>query len=268
MDQFSPIAVFDSGLGGLSVWKEIVALLPHESVIYYGDGKNCPYGHKSEEELRRITRDIAAFLIGQGAKMIVVACNTATAVAIETLRGAFPEMTFVGMEPAVKPAALASKTGVIGVLATENSLKGNHLRRAGEAFGDKVRIITAEGHGFVDLVERDMEHSEMARRQVEEVIGPLVEAGVDHIVLGCTHYPFLTGAMERITVPKGIAIVDPAPAVARQVRRLLAEKNLLAPESNVPQYRFHTSADEEYRLKMKEKATRLIGPGAVREYTR
>ena len=182
----APIGVFDSGLGGLTVWREVRRALPAESLVYLGDGKNCPYGSRPREEVRRLADEAVAFLVAQGCKLVVVACNTATAAAIDFLREKYAPMPIVGMEPAVKPACLATRSGVVGVLATERSLDGELFRRTAARYGDGVDLVTAPGRGFVELVENDLEATPEAEATVRAAVAEMLEHGADQIVLGCT----------------------------------------------------------------------------------
>ena len=247
------IGIFDSGLGGISVWQALHDALPCESLIYLGDGARCPYGSRSEDEVRRFTEEAVERLLAEGCKMVVLACNTATAVAIKYLREKYPNTPFVGLEPAVKPAALTTKTGVIGVLATERSLQGDHFRRNEEKHGAEVKILKAVGEGFVEAVERNEEHTPETEALVRKAVEPLVEGGADKIVLGCTHYPFLREVIARVA-GSGVEIIDSSEAVARRVATLLDENNLRAEEGTIPEYRFLTFADEAYAERLREKA--------------
>ena len=249
----APIGVFDSGLGGLTVWREVRRALPAESLVYLGDGKNCPYGSRPREEVRRLADEAVAFLVAQGCKLVVVACNTATAAAIDFLREKYAPMPIVGMEPAVKPACLATRSGVVGVLATERSLDGELFRRTAARYGDGVDLVTAPGRGFVELVENDLEATPEAEATVRAAVAEMLEHGADQIVLGCTHYPFLTPVMERI-VDGRAAIVDPSPAVARRVVQLLDRYGLHVDPAHRAEYTFRTFADEAYRLRLERKA--------------
>lgn len=254
----SPIGVFDSGLGGLSVFSEIVRLLPDESIVYYGDGKNCPYGEKPKEQILRISDQIVTFLIDKGCKIIVLACNTATAEAIDYLREKYPHIPFVGMEPAVKPAVLSTKTGVVGILATAPTLEGRLFRETTAKYSDKVKIIPVVGEKFVNIVEKNIIDAPETEAQVRQVVTPLIEQNADRIVLGCTHYPFLLNVIKNIIGDREIEIVNPAPAVARRVRDILAEKSNFAPAYNLPEYRYFTSSDDRYICKIKSIADGLI----------
>ena len=220
------IGIFDSGSGGLSVLREILRVLPRERYIYYADNANCPYGEKTPEFIRRRGRAITEYLLSRGAKIIVVACNTATAAAISTLRNEYP-VRFIGMEPAVKPAALSSKTGVIGVLATAGTLKGSKYLTTKGIYEDDVKIVEHVGQGFVELVENGILDGPVAEETVRKSLQPLLEAGADRIVLGCTHYPFLRKVIQRVAGPD-VTIIDPAPAVARHLLDVMREEGLVA----------------------------------------
>ena len=214
------IGIFDSGSGGLSVYRELVKLLPQERYIYFADNAHCPYGEKTAAYIQDRAREITRFLLGKGADIIVVACNTATAAAIATLRVEFPDVPFIGMEPAVKPAALGTRSGVIGVLATAGTLKGSKYLHTRGRFEDDVRIVEHVGEGFVELVENGILDGPVAYETVRTSLQPLLDAGADRIVLGCTHYPFLRPVIEVIAGPE-VQVIDPAPAVARQTVRML-----------------------------------------------
>ena len=253
-----PIGVYDSGLGGLSVWRELHAKLPNESLTYLADGANCPYGGRAKEEIRHFADQAVGKLIEQGAKMVVVACNTATAAAIDFLREKYSGTPIVGMEPAVKPAALATRTGVVGVLATAGSLGGDLFLRTSARYADRAKFVTAVGEGFVEIVEGNREKTPETEEVVRQVIEPLLEAGADQIVLGCTHYPFLREVIEKIIGEREIKVIDPAPAVARRVEQLLDEFNLRASTENRAKYEFLTFAEEEYLNRLRNKALNII----------
>lgn len=223
----APIGVFDSGLGGLTVWSELRRRLPRESLLYYGDGKNCPYGDKTREQVTEAVDFAVRRLVDRGVKLIVVACNAATAMAIDHLRAAYP-IPFVGLEPAVKPAALSSRSGVIGILATAATLRGKLFRETSRRYEDRVRIIARVGEGFVELVEQNRERTEEAYRRVERLLTPMIEAGADRIVLGCTHYPFLSEAMHRVIGDRDVRLVNPAAAVEQRTETLLCEGGIEA----------------------------------------
>ena len=217
------IGVFDSGVGGLSVLKELRRLLPEERYVYYADTAFCPYGGKSADVVIGRSREITRFLQSKGSNAIVVACNTATGTAIETLRTEF-DLPFIGMEPAVKPAALSTASGVVGVLATSLTLKSQKYLETKRRYASNVKIVEHVGQGFVELVESAELDSPHAREVVSASLLPLIEAGADKIVLGCTHYPFLAGLMQEIAGPE-VEIVNPAPAIARRLKSLLPDSS-------------------------------------------
>lgn len=222
------IGIMDSGIGGLSVFREIRKVLPDQRYIYYADNAHCPYGEKTPEYIRMRLDSITAYFLSRGASAMVLACNTATAAAIEHLRASY-SIPFVGMEPAVKPAALGTETGVIGVLATAGTLKGSKYLNTKGRFSDQVEIVEQVGKGFVELVENGKLTGPEAEETVRESLVPLLEAGADRIVLGCTHYPFLLDTLKKVTSDlgySGIRFIDPAPAVAARLAQVLEENNI------------------------------------------
>jgi glutamate racemase len=238
----APIGLFDSGVGGLSVWREAVKLLPREHTVYYADSAYCPYGTKPPDEIIERCNHIMEFLAGQQkCKLIVVACNTATAAAIGYLRAAY-SLPFVGMEPAVKPAALHSVTGVVGVLATQGTFKGRLYRETLERFAGHVRIIEQPGDGLVELVESGHTGGKEALALLEKYIRPMLQEHIDHLVLGCTHYPFLIPAIQKITGSR-VTILDPAPAVAQRIKSLLTQNRLLNVSGEEARHEFFSSGD-------------------------
>lgn len=218
------IGIFDSGAGGLSVWKEMIKILPSECYFYISDSAFCPYGPKSKKTIVGRTSKISRFLIESGAEIIVVACNTATAGAISELRQLF-DIPFIGMEPAVKPAAIETKSGVIGVLATKGTFNGRLYINTSEKFARKkdIKIIERVGDGLVELVEEGRTQTPEAEQLVKKYIDPMIEAGADCVVLGCTHYPFLTDAIDKVSANK-INVINPAPAVAKHAKFLLEKE--------------------------------------------
>lgn len=250
----APVGVYDSGMGGLTVWREIRRMLPGESLVFLGDGANCPYGSRPREEVQALADAAVARLVGMGCKMVVVACNTATAAAIGFLREKYAGLPIVGMEPAVKPACMATRSGVVGVLATERSFDGELFRRTAARYGRGIEVLAVPGTGFVELVEGDREETPEAEATVRAVVEPMLARGADQIVLGCTHYPFLTPVLERIVAGRGVTIVDPSPAVARRVAQLLDDCGLRASADHEPRFTFLTFADEAYRRRLEMKA--------------
>ena len=224
------IGIFDSGIGGLSVFREIRKVLPEESYAYFSDNAHCPYGEKSKEYIIERAREITRFLIGTGADIIVVACNTATAAAIAALREEFP-IRFIGMEPAVKPAAQSTRTGVVGVLATAGTLKATKYIDTRAKWAQGVRIVEHVGQGFVEIVEKGMTEGTETDEIVKASLKPLLDEGADRIVLGCTHYPFLTGSIRKtaglLYPERDIEVIDPAPAVARHLLEVMEEEGLV-----------------------------------------
>lgn len=250
----APIGIYDSGLGGLTVWREVRRALPRESLVYLGDGKNCPYGSRPQAEIRALADRAVGSLAGEGCKLIVVACNTATAAGIDFLREKYAPTPIVGMEPAVKPACLATRTGVVGVLATERSFDGELFRRTAARYGSGIEVLTVPGRGFVELVEANREHTPEAEACVRGAVEGMLLKGADQIVLGCTHYPFLIPVLKRVLAGRGVGIVDPSPAVARRVAQLLDRYGLHAAPDHAPEYLFRTFADESYRARLERKA--------------
>jgi len=219
------IGIFDSGCGGLSVYRELIKVLPQEQYHYFSDNAHCPYGEKSALYIQRRARFITEFLLDRGADIIVVACNTATAASIAALRAEYPDVPFVGMEPAVKPAALGTRSGVIGVLATAGTLKGSKYLNTRGLYASGVRVVEHVGQGFVELVENGMLDGPEAEAVVRTSLQPLLDQGADTIVLGCTHYPFLQPLIERLCGPE-VRVIDPAPAVARQTVKVLEQRGV------------------------------------------
>jgi len=238
----SPIGVFDSGVGGLSVWREIVRLLPAENTVYFADQANLPYGQRTLKEVRRFTEAITRFLLARGAKLIVVACNTASGAALHALRASFPDVPFVGMEPAVKPAVEHTHTGIVGVIATPATFQGDLFAGLIDRFGNGFDIHTQACPGLVEAVEAGAFDTPGTEALLRRYLVPLLDAGIDQLVLGCTHYPFLIPAIQRIVGPE-VTLIDPAPAVARQVGRVLAQRGLLAPAGQPGRHEFLTSGD-------------------------
>ncbi|MEW6488681.1 MAG: glutamate racemase [Thermodesulfobacteriota bacterium] len=239
-----PVAVFDSGVGGLSVLREVHRLLPGEDLLYLADQAHVPYGPRAPEEVRGLCEGAARFLLAQGAKLVVVACNTACAAALHHLRETFPCVPFVGMEPAVKPAARASRSGVIGVLATPGTLQGRPFCSVVERFAQGVRVLTRTCPGLVEAVEAGETGGPRLRALVEEAVAPLLAEGIDALVMGCTHYPLALAAIREVCGP-GVELVDPAPAVARQVRRRLEELGLRRDAEAGGRTSFATTGDRE-----------------------
>ena len=223
----APIGIFDSGVGGTTVLREIRALLPDEPLLYLADQARCPYGPRSTDTLRRFTLENTDWLLARGAKMIVIACNTASAAALRWVRQQRPGVPFVGMVPALKPAALNSRSGVVGVLATPATMQGRLLREVREQWAGHVAIVEQIGEGLVPQIEAGALESDETRALLWRYLAPMVQAGADTVVLGCTHYPYLTPLIQDLA--PSLQIVDAAPAVALQVGRVLDQMSLRHP---------------------------------------
>jgi glutamate racemase len=243
MQTSASIGVFDSGIGGLSVWKELVDQLPNESTIYVADSAHAPYGTKTKKYIQDRSRAITRFLLDQDCKLIVVACNTATGAAISKLRKEF-EVPFIGVEPAIKPAALASRSGHIGVLATVQTFRGEHFKRTSGLYANQVSVHVQAGTGLVELIEAGKIESEETSTLLHSFLDPMIQSGVDQLVLGCTHYPFLIPVIRKI-IPTGMVVIDPAPAVARQTKRVLEHTGLLNNSRVQTGHRFLTTGDPD-----------------------
>ncbi|MDD3762651.1 MAG: glutamate racemase [Nevskiales bacterium] len=237
----APIGIFDSGVGGISVLRELRRELPNESFIYYADSGHCPYGGKARAEILERAHAITDFLLGRGAKMIVVACNTATIAAVEALRATYP-IPFVGMEPAIKPAVAMTRSGTVGVLATGAALAGEKFLRLLAEHAGPVRVITQPCPGLVEQVEQGALDTERSRMLLRRYVEPLLAERADVIVLGCTHYPFLRGLLSEIA-GDGVALVDTGAAVARQARRVLEREGLLSDSAAPGKVEWHTSGE-------------------------
>lgn len=229
----APIGVFDSGVGGLSVLREIRARLPNETLFYLADSGHVPYGEKSPEFIRARCRSIAAFLLERGAKALVLACNTATAAGIAELRELYPHLPLVGMEPAVKPAARATRSGVVGVLATTGTLKSAKFAALLDRFASDVRVVTQPCPGLVECVEAGELDTPQTRALLERFVQPLLEQGCDTLILGCTHYPFIKPLLLQM-LPPTVALVDTGAAVARHLETVLEDAGLLGQSSAAP----------------------------------
>jgi glutamate racemase len=221
MTNNNPIGLFDSGIGGTSIWKEIHELLPNEDTIYLADSKNAPYGQKSKEEIIQLSFKNTEFLLNLNCKIIVVACNTATTNAIKELRAKY-DVPFIGIEPAIKPAALNSKTQTIGILATQGTLNSELFHQTIEQFNN-IKIIEQIGHDLVPLIENGEINSQKMKNLLHQYLEPMIDSNIDYLVLGCSHYPYLIPQIKKI-IPKEIKIIDSGEAVARQTKNILTEK--------------------------------------------
>jgi glutamate racemase len=240
-----PLGFFDSGLGGLSIWRAVSRHLPDEHTLYVADRAYCPYGARAVGEVIQRARTITGFLQDRGCKLIVVACNTASAAALKTLRAEF-QIPIVGLEPAIKPAAQATRTGQVGVLATAGTIQGYLFRHTSQRHANGVQVHVQIGEGLVEQIEAGHFDTPTTEGLLRQYLNPMLAAGVDQIVLGCTHYPLLMPLIQRI-IKGQAAVIDPAQAVAYQVERLLISKDILRTpnldKSNhrFPEYRFYTT---------------------------
>jgi len=239
MNILSPIGIFDSGVGGTSIWKEIHQLLPYENTFYLADSKNAPYGYKSKEAIIRLSIKNTEYLIQKGCKIIVVACNTATTNAIKTLRDRYT-IPIIGIEPAIKPAALNTKNKSIGILATKGTLNSALFSATSTTFTQHIKLIEVIGEGLVPLIEKGQLESSEIIRLLKKHTEPMIKANVDYIVLGCSHYPYIIPQLKKI-LPKHIKIIDSGEAVARQTKSILQKNNLLALHKIRPKLHFETN---------------------------
>lgn len=240
MTNVNPIGLFDSGVGGTSIWKEIHDLLPHENTIYLADSKNAPYGEKSKEEILQLCVKNTEFLLNKNCKIIVVACNTATTNAIKELRAKY-DVPFIGIEPAIKPAAINSSTHTIGILATKGTLNSELFHQTAEKF-QETKIIEQIGHGLVPLIEKGEINSIEINDLLKTYLKPMIEANIDYLVLGCSHYPYLIPQIKKI-LPKKIRIIDSGEAVARQTKRVLKKSNCLNLDKQFGKAIFYTNSN-------------------------
>lgn len=225
-----PIGVLDSGVGGLSVLRQLRALLPAEAVEYVADQAHVPYAPRQAEEVRRFATGITRFLLARRAKLVVLACNTASVAALGPLRRAFPETPFVGMDPAIKPAAAGTHTGKIGVLATTGTFRSERYAHLLREFARGIEVVTCPCPGLVELIESGQMDTPKAAAILRSFIEPMVRQGADTLVLGCTHFPLAMAQIQAVAGP-AVRLIDPSPAVARQARHLLEERRLLLPET-------------------------------------
>jgi len=248
------VGVFDSGVGGLSVWREIVRLLPWADLVYVADQAHCPYGTRSADKIRGLARAIAAFLLAHGAHVIVVACNTASAAALHPLRARL-QVPVVGMEPAVKPAAARTRSGHVGVIATPVTFQGALFASLLERFAQDVEVHMQVCPGLVECVEAGALDAPATDALLRGCLQPLLDARIDVLVLGCTHYPFLLPAIAQVVGPE-VEVIDPAPAVARQVARVLAQRALAAVPEGLGRRLLYTTGPF---VPFSQAVTRLLG---------
>lgn len=237
------IGIFDSGIGGTSIFQEIHALLPHENTIYLADSFNAPYGNRSQNEIVQLSIKNTEFLIKKNCKIIVVACNTATTNAIKTLRENY-EIPFIGIEPAIKPAALKTQTKAIGILATKGTLSSELFHQTTDLYSDGIEVIEQVGEGIVALIEEGKTYSDEMRILLKKYLNPMIAANIDYLVLGCTHYPYLAPMLLEM-LPKHVKIIDSGEAVARQTKAILEKCNLLNTKKSRAKNQFFTNGNVE-----------------------
>ncbi len=231
------IGIFDSGIGGTSIWKEIRALLPNENTIYLSDSANAPYGQKSKQEIIDLSIKNTEFLLNKNCKLIVVACNTATTNAISHLRKTY-DVPFIGIEPAIKPASIQTKTNVVGVLATKGTLNSELFEKTSASIKDEITIIEQIGEGLVELIESGKINSQEMDILLKKYLEPMIAKKMDCLVLGCTHYPYLIPNIRKIVGDK-IQIIDSGEAVARQTKNILSKQNILNTETKIGEHKFY-----------------------------
>lgn len=257
--QNQPIGVFDSGVGGLSVLRAMRQLMPEEPVIYFGDQGHVPYGPRPLEQVRDFSEAITRFLLDRGAKLIVVACNTASAAALHDLRENFPDVSFVGMEPAVKPAAEHTQSGLVGVLATPATFQGALYASVLERFANGVRVMQHTCPGLVGQIEQGNLDGVKPRAILEDALRPMLERGIDTVVLGCTHYPFVIPLIKQV-VGENVRVIDPAPAVAKQAKRLLEANGIKHPPGGRAEVHFYTSGEVDLLTSLLPRLLDECGP--------
>jgi glutamate racemase len=239
----NPIGIFDSGLGGLTIYDEIHKLLPNENIVYLADSKNAPYGGKSKDEIIQISVKNTEFLLKQGCKLIVVACNTASTNAVKHLRDHY-EVPIIRVQPAIKPAALNSKTKVVGMLATKGTLESELLFETAQRFASGVKVVERVGEGLVSLIETGKMKSPEMTALLKKYVEPMLDEHIDYLVLGCTHYPFLTEQIQQITGDK-VCIIDSGEAIARQTRVILEQEGLLNTDKREGSRIFYTNKNTQ-----------------------
>jgi len=238
--QNHPIGIFDSGVGGTSIWKEIIAAMPYEDTIYLADSKYAPYGKRGKTEILELSKKNTEKLLALGCKIIVVACNTATTNAIKELRELY-QVAFIGIEPAIKPAALQSKTKKVGVLATKGTLSSDLFAKTSDLFARNIEVIEVIGTGLVELIESDNINSPEMHALLSSYINPLIEKNIDYLVLGCSHYPYLIPILKKMLSHK-VTIIDSGQAVARQTKNVLQHQKLLNQKSHAGSHTLYTNS--------------------------
>lgn len=250
MNNTNPIGFFDSGVGGSSIWQEVVQLLPYEHSIYLADSKNAPYGEKPVNEIISLSKKNTELLIKMDCKLIVVACNTATTNVIDILRTTY-NIPFIGIEPAIKPAALNSQTRSIGILATKGTLSSELFSKTSELYSSNISIIEVVGVGLVELIEDGKQNSAEIEVLLRKLLKPFLIAKIDYLVLGCSHYPYLIPNLEKI-LPKSVKIIDSGEAVARQTKKILAKFDLFNRSAEPGNHKLFSNKNSEVLAQLSE----------------
>ncbi len=262
MSEKRPLGIFDSGIGGLSVLKEIHALLPGEDILYFADQAHVPYGSRSLDQVRRLSEEITRCLEGRGAKVIVMACNTASAASLHYLRAIFPELPFIGMEPAVKPAAERTSSGIVGVLATPATFQGELFASVVDRFAEDIRVLQTTLPGLVEHIEAGELDGPEITRILKQGIEPLLERGADTLVLGCTHFPFVLTTIQSLSGDR-VEVIDPSPAIARRTQQVLEENRSISSSAHKGSIEYLTSGDiDQFKRALKQLA---MPPGEVKQ---
>ncbi len=238
-----PIGIFDSGIGGTSIWREVSKMLPYEDTLYLADSKNAPYGERTKDQIVQLSIKNVEFLKNKGCKLVIVACNTATTNAIKELRELY-NIPLIGIEPAIKPAALNSRTKTVGVLATKGTLSSDLFHHTSENHANGITVLEQEGTGLVELIEKGEVYSDRTRELLQKYLEPMLKKGIDQLVLGCTHYPYLIPLLKEM-LPQNIIIIDSGEGVAKQTKNILQKYSLLneGPSSTVGEHQFLTNGD-------------------------
>jgi glutamate racemase len=245
MSEKNPIGIFDSGIGGLSVLKQIRMLLPGEDILYFADQVHVPYGSRSLDEVRQLSEEITRFLANHDAKLIVLACNTASAASLHYLRAVFPELPFIGMEPAVKPAAERTRSGIVGVLATPATFQGELFASVVDRYAEGIQVLQSTFPGLVEYIESGDLDSVDVKQLLEAGIEPLLELGADTLVLGCTHYPFVLPTIQSISGVE-VEVIDPSPAIARRAQQVLKQEQFASEDSQEGHTLYVTTGDASH----------------------
>jgi len=252
----SPIGFFDSGVGGTSIWKELINLLPYENTIYLADSAHAPYGHKTKAEIIALSEKNTKLLLEKGAKIIVVACNTATTNAIDFLRKKY-KVPFIGIEPAIKPAALQTKTNSVGILATAGTLSSELFAKTSEKFAANIQVVEQEGEGLVDLIEANAIEGDKMQALLKQYLNPMLAKDIDYLILGCTHYPYLIPQIQKI-IGDDIKIIDSGFAVSQQIKKVLKQSNLLNKSSKNPTHQIFTNTNPSALIELLQDIRHLI----------